>query len=290
MSGPGNRANPARAGEPMTPTPHKLPWGADPARAGEPATCPQQGGSRQGQPRAGGGTALVALSPVSGEGPTPRGRGNHASAETRTADQGANPARAGNRTRGRRGEREVGANPARAGESGTWWPARSSPRGQPRTGGGTVVHNSTIERITGQTLRRRGNLARFIAEGFRAGADPARAGEPLDLLLVCPCFRGRPRAGGGTCAFTAASMSPGGPTPRGRGTACVTVAVYGPMGPTPRGRGTSVTVAVPAPKLGPTPRGRGNLVLHVDITHEGGANPARAGEPLRNRGKTPGRV
>ena len=192
-----------------------------PARAGEPElpidSCHWEGV----YPRACGGTFITRVSGLSAMGLSPRVRGN--------------------RTRGFRQAAPPGSIPARAGEPDQRWRRRPLRRVYPRACGGTIGCSSDTAMRPGLSPRVRGNRRWALKLPRRVGSIPARAGEPLRPLPMCPLPTVYPRACGGT------------------------------------GR----PLEHPRYRTGLSPRVRGNRFVDCPYRNGDGSIPARAGEPAR---------
>ena len=182
-----------------------------------------------------------------------------ASAQPMNSDQGLSPLARGNRILRLLLGSAAGPIPARAGQP-LGRTRRSAALGAyPRSRGATTLDCAQGVAVAGLSPLARGNLDRAAVAGSRLGPIPARAGQPLRLLLGCCIRRAYPRSRGATCAWC----------PRSAATRAY-----------PRSRGATdsgqqgINCAV-----GLSPLARGNLYRTPRPKAEPGPIPARAGQP-----------
>ena len=155
--------------------------------------------------------------------------------------------------------------------------------------------------MQGPSPRGRGSLRGRRVPRCSSGAIPARAGEPRRRAWGRWPMGGHPRAGGGAWRCENRSCRPPGPSPRGRGShrrrlpghrgRGAIPARAGEPPPNPRheglggghpraGGGAPKNASFKPDGKGPSPRGRGSRWRRDGRSRNGGAIPARAGEPL----------
>ena len=175
---------PARAGEPDSLAPFRKPCGglsprvrgnrgvaqrksrpgrSIPARAGEPSLWQSRQHWRPVYPRACGGTVATIVNAIRVGGLSPRVRGNQSLVN--------------------RAWRIDGSIPARAGEPKKHITQRVVAGVYPRACGGTCAAHSHSSQPKGLSPRVRGNRDGADSRADPAGSIPARAGEPLSLLI-----------------------------------------------------------------------------------------------------------
>ena len=254
--------------------------GSIPARAGEPRGPRRARARATVYPRTCGGTSPCRRQGALVSGLSPHVRGNPRRRNPAPGPRGSIPARAGE------------PRSSVAGWPGSWV--------YPRTCGGTITTISPILPSSGLSPHVRGNLERMNYLFVDPGSIPARAGEPVALLLFVLQFRVYPRTCGGTSKRAPPSLMARGLSPHVRGNLGLAAGFRGRPGSIParageprspvRGvlvfgvyprtcGGTGRSVSAQIEYKGLSPHVRGNLPASRSIGRPIGSIPARAGEP-----------